>query len=897
MNTKLKPNDTLAENTEQISDQVSDHDTSEPSAAAQPPHRSLWKTWAADLLLFCFTCVYVELCLHLCVYHKVDKQIIYPILFALIGGIIFSLLTSYLPRILRQIVGILLVTVEVLFAEVQLVYQCIFGNFMPISQVSMGENVITNFNSQLVYGIIRNLPRILLLLLPLLAAILCLVLRKVPALKQRLRWKQAQASFAALLVLVLMTAGLLFVGRNKPFSVYKTLANVNTSTDSSYKKVGMLATTVQELHYMVSGGEDEVTYFTPSSLETSTAQQTYTSNSYNVIEDIDFAKLAGSTDSAILKATDEYLAKVTPSRKSNYTGLLKDYNLITICAESFCPWFISEELTPTLYKMTHTGIIFENYYGSFQSVTTNGEYTMCMGLFPDMSRTKTDSSFNVAGTNYLPFCLGNALNEMGYTSYGYHDYIGDFYNRNITHANMGYNFKAADSGLNVKIDWPSSDLEMMEASVDDYINSSSPFHAYYMTFSGHYQYNWDNAMSAKNRAAVEDLPYSDPVKAYIACNLELEYALEYLVQRLEEAGIADKTCIVLTNDHYPYGLTEEEYNELAGQTLDTKFEKFRNSFICYVPGLSQNIVVDEYCSTEDILPTLLNLFGVEYDSRLLAGTDVLSSGIHAAILSNRSFLTKAFRYDADTETVIPANEGIVISDELLQAYRQYVDNKFKLSSNIVNSDYYAHVFNKEPSGGSLTDTVVFTDIKSIFNQASVLYMYRNGYVDPESPNVFGGQSAAKLGEFVDVLYRIAGRPETDNSALPSDYESRSFNASYPYYDAVCWAYQTRLLRPNDPLAYNDKLDYRAACILIYRFAGMSGVNTYVDQDQLQQVMIDGPGLTREAAKAMIWCDQKDITSRDSSFDELLNSYDTRINRYQMTSFLFYLCTYELNLGN
>ena len=897
MNTKLKTNDTLTENTEQISEQISDHDTSEPSAAAQPPHRSLWKTWAADLLLFCFTCVYVELCLHLCVYHKVDRQIIYPILFALIGGILFSLLTSYLPRILRQIVGILLVTVEVLFAEVQLVYQCIFGNFMPISQVSMGENVITNFNSQLVYGIIRNLPRILLLMLPLLAAILCLVLRKVPALKQRLHWKQAQASFAALLVLVLMTAGLLFVGRNKPFSVYKTLANVNTSTDSSYKKVGMLATTVQELHYMVSGGEDEVTYFTPSSLETSTAQQTYTSNSYNVIEDIDFTKLAGSTDSAILKATDEYLAKVTPSRKSNYTGLLKDYNLITICAESFAPWFISEELTPTLYEMTHTGIIFENYYGSFQSVTTNGEYTMCMGLFPDMSRTKTDSSFNVAGTNYLPFCLGNALNEMGYTSYGYHDYIGDFYNRNITHANMGYNFKAADSGLNVKIDWPSSDLEMMEASVDDYINSSSPFHAYYMTFSGHYQYNWDNAMSAKNRAAVEDLPYSDPVKAYIACNLELEYALEYLVQRLEEAGIADKTCIVLTNDHYPYGLTEEEYNELAGQTLDTKFEKFRNSFICYVPGLPQNIVVDEYCSTEDILPTLLNLFGVEYDSRLLAGTDVLSSGIHAAILSNRSFLTKAFRYDADTETVIPANEGIVISDELLQAYRQYVDNKFKLSSNIVNSDYYAHVFNKEPSGGSLTDTVVFTDIKSIFNQASVLYMYRNGYVDPESPNVFGGQSAAKLGEFVDVLYRIAGRPETDNSALPSDYESRSFNASYPYYDAVCWAYQTRLLRPNDPLAYNDKLDYRAACILIYRFAGMSGVNTYVDQDQLQQVMIDGPGLTREAAKAMIWCDQKDITSRDSSFDELLNSYDTRINRYQMTSFLFYLCTYELNLGN
>ena len=515
-----------------------------------------------------------------------------------------------------------------------------------------------------------------------------------------------------------------------------------------------------------------------------------------------------------------------------------------------------------------------------------------------MSRTKTDSSFNVAGTNYLPFCLGNALKGMGYQAWGYHDYIGDFYNRNITHANMGYTFKAADSGLAMKIDWPSSDLEMMEASIDDYINSGEPFHAYYMTFSGHYQYNWDNAMSAKNRDAVKDLPYSEPVKAYIACNLELEYALEYLMQRLEEAGVADKTCIVLTNDHYPYGLTEDEYNELAGQTLDTTFEKYRNSFICYVPGLSENIVVDEYCSTADILPTLLNLFGVDYDSRLLAGTDVLSSGLHVAVLSDKSFLTKTFRYDAGTETVIPADENTTVSDELAEAYRLYVDSRFQLSGNILNSDYYAHVFARESSGGSLADTVVFTDIKSIFNQASVLYMYRKGYVEPETPDTFGGKATARLGEFVDVLYRIAGRPETDNTALPADYENEEFNATHPYYNAVCWAYQTRLLRQNDPnTEYDDKVDYQTACVLIRRYAIMAGVDTGVDQMQLRQLLRDNPDLNREAAKAMLWCDAKDITTRDSSLDELLASAGTRISRYQMTSFLFYLCTYELDIGS
>ena len=887
----------LKEKTSDVSMTNTNQGSGTAAEAAVPMSHGLWNTWRKNLLLFCLTGVYVELCLHLCVFGSMDRYAGYPVLFGLLGGALCTLVVSSLPKVLRQITGVLLVAAQVLLAEVQLVYHCIFGDFMPVSQIGMGGNVVVNFNSQLLYGIRQNLLKILLLLLPLIAVILCLALRRGQALKLRLRWKQTMASFAVLLALLLTVTGLMYVGRDNAFSVYRTFTNVNTSTDSSYKKIGMLATTAQELRYMLFSGSGSI-MITPSSLNISDVPRTYSSNSYNVIESIDFTALADSTDSDILKATDEYLSNATPTRKNNYTGLLKDYNLITICAESFCPWFISEELTPTLYKLSHTGILFENYYGTFQSVTTNGEYTMCMGLYPDMSRTKTDSSFNVAGTNYLPFCLGNALKGMGYQAWGYHDYIGDFYNRNITHANMGYTFKAADSGLDVKIDWPSSDLEMMEASVDDYINSGEPFHAYYMTFSGHYQYNWDNAMSAKNRDAVKDLPYSEPVKAYIACNLELEYALEYLMQRLEEAGVADKTCIVLTNDHYPYGLTEDEYNELAGQTLDTTFEKYRNSFICYVPGLSENIVVDEYCSTADILPTLLNLFGVDYDSRLLAGTDVLSSGLHVAVLSDKSFLTKTFRYDAGTETVIPADENTTVSDKLAEAYRLYVDSRFQLSGNILNSDYYAHVFARESSGGSLVDTVVFTDIKSIFNQASVLYMYRKGYVEPEAPDTFGGKATARLGEFIDVLYRIAGRPETDNTALPADCENEEFNAAHPYYNAVCWAYQTRLLRQNDPnTEYDDKVDYQTACVLIRRYAIMAGVDTGVDQTQLRQLLRDTPDLGREAAKAMLWCDERDITTRDSNLDELLASAGTRISRYQMTSFLFYLCTYELDIGS
>ena len=644
----------------------------ETSAAVRAPRRGLWQEWLRSLLLFCGASVYVELCLHLCVYRSLDRRAVYLVLFGLLGGTVCTLLTTHLPKIARQIVGVLLVAVQVLFAEVQLMYHAIFGNFMPISQVSMGGNVITNFDSQILYSIGKNIAPILLLLVPLIVTILCLALRKLRVLTVRLKWRQALATLGILLTLLLATMGIMYAGRGKSFSVYKTFTNVNTSTDSSYKSVGMLATTVQELRYMVFGSSGSV-IITPSSLGTDT-RRLYSSNSYNVIERIDFAKLAESADDAMRKTTDEYLAQVVPTRKNNYTGLLQDYNLITICAESFCPWFISEELTPTLYKLSHTGIIFDNYYGTFQSVTTNGEYTMCMGLYPDMSRTKTDSSFNVAGT------------------------------------------------------------------------------------------------------------------------------------------------------------------------------------------------------------------------------DALSNGVHIAVLSDKSFLTKSFRYDADTETVIPADESIVISDEQLEAYRLYVDNKFQMSSNIVNSDYYAHVFGKASSGGTLEDTVVFTDITGIFNQASVLYMYRNGYIDPATPDTFGGKATAKVGEFVDVLYRISQRPETDNTALPPDYETEEFNGSAcPYYDAVCWAYQAGLLRQGDlHTAYDDDMDYQTACLLIYRYAAMSGIDTRVDQELARQTMRENPRLSGEVVKAMLWCDQTDITTRDSEMGELLAAYDTHINRYQMTSFLFYLCTYELN---
>ena len=243
-------------------------------------------------------------------------------------------------------------------------------------------------------------------------------------------------------------------------------------------------------------------------------------------------------------------------------------------------------------------------------------------------------------------------------------------------------------------DWPSSDLEMMEQSVDDYIGMEQ-FHAYYMTFSGHYKYDTNiNPMAKRNWDPVKDLEgYSKASKAYLACNIELEKAMAYLMQRLEEQGVADKTAIVLAGDHFPYGLTDSEYAELVGYELN-RFNKFKSSLLFWVGGLEENIVVDTYCCNVDILPTILNLWGFDFDSRMLPGTDVFSNGEHIAVLTDKSFFTDKVWFDTNTgeirylvdESTLPAGyvDGII----------QTIKTKYSISADILNTAYWNHVFDK-----------------------------------------------------------------------------------------------------------------------------------------------------------------------------------------------------------
>ena len=106
------------------------------------------------------------------------------------------------------------------------------------------------------------------------------------------------------------------------------------------------------------------------------------------------------------------------------------------------------------------------------------------------------------------------------------------------------------------------------------------------------------------------------------------------------------------------------------------------------------IKVEKIGSSLDVLPTVLNLFGEEFDSRLLMGRDILSDSDPIVIFSDRSFITDKGRYNSLTEQFTP-NEGVTVEEGYVDKINTIIYKKYQMSRLILENDYYKHVFKTE----------------------------------------------------------------------------------------------------------------------------------------------------------------------------------------------------------
>lgn len=637
------------------------------------------------------------------------------VLFSIATGLLLSLLVNLLHN--RRLAQVLMLVVTALWTLLLCVEYCCRSYFKSYFSVgficTMTGNVVTGFGSTIPGIVAQRLPFIIAALLPL---ALCILLRKRIVTEHRMsKW--------SLLFVTAVSVIFLLIGEGLArWGTYGDSYTYNFQTDAAVSQFGLHTAVRLEAEYALFGTpqpklklptqEDEPDD-TPDDPPAATTPVEY---GYNAL-DIDFQALADSASDSALRSMAQYFGSLTPSKKNEYTGLFQGKNLVLITAEAFSPWFISRELTPTLYKLTHEGFVCENYYqpGWGQS-TTGGEYAVMTGLLPTW--VGSNVSFYASANDDMPFALGNQLRALGYRTGAYHDNIYNYYNRDKTHPNLGYDYQGVGSGLTVTEDgsWPYSDLEMVQNTIGDYIDGyvsdGTPFHVYYMTVSGHGSYGWGHAMAAKNRAKAQAAypNASTQVQAYVAANLELENALTYLLEQLEAAGIAEDTVICMSADHYPYLLAEPEtdyYNELRG-VVDSErdTDRYRNALVLWCGGMENAVTVTEPCSAVDIVPTLSNLFGLEYDSRLLSGRDVLdkdydagsaSGSIPLVILptsSGNSWATAAGVFEATTRT-FNARPGVTVEEDYVSRVNNIVALQYNYAQQLIARDYYRVALGRE----------------------------------------------------------------------------------------------------------------------------------------------------------------------------------------------------------
>jgi phosphoglycerol transferase MdoB-like AlkP superfamily enzyme len=676
------------------------------------------RNFIIPLAFFIGILLYLELMIHLLIFKSIDIKFIYPILFALPAGSLLAFISGLFNKTVNKIIIWTFTAIICLVFSLQLIYFRIFKVFFSFQSLGIAGDAISEFSSDIFTAIKDNFFGMLLLLLPL---FILAVLMNYFVDWDRKNVKELSLLLGGTVVFqVAALIALLFFGKGDytPYDLYHN----SKVPDLCGKELGIFTMTQLDIASLADGDNKLVLADTtvtalgktvkPTAPPTSDQSKTSVGTTPSVtrkpdasptptlpptpipidtspnIMNIDFNALADNEKDDTIKTLHQYFASVTPTNKNQYTGMFQGYNLIMITAEGFSPYAVSEEKTPTLYKLIHEGFVFNNFYTAlWQTSTSDGEYVAMTGLIPVGSRSMYKSR-----NNLWPFALGYQFDRLGVASKAYHNHTYTYYQRDQTHPNLGYDYKGVGNGLILPHNvWPNSDLEMIDATVDEYIHEKQ-FHVYYMTVSGHMNYTFiGNSMSYKNKALVEDLPYSSDAKAYIACQMELDKALEELIGKLEAAGVADKTVIALSADHYPYGWDKKNLDELAGHVIDPDFEIYRNHFILWNPGMKENVIVDKPCSSLDILPTLSNLFGLEYDSRLMMGQDILSDADPLVILSNRSFITDKVMYNSKTRETIKLTEE-QLPEDYISKLNKIVKNKFSVSESILEKNYYRYVF-------------------------------------------------------------------------------------------------------------------------------------------------------------------------------------------------------------
>lgn len=564
-----------------------------------------------------------------------------PLLFTFGWSLLLSAAAFLLPGIWKRLYLLLTISCFSLLALAHGVLINLFKRFFSFSDLAFA-GVGAEF-ADLSYIEIRKLT-----LLCLFAVVGMMVLAAVlaPRRRTRLGSRRALAGVAAALIGILVIAGTRFLFLRSPdvvrwdnssqaASIYETF----TDTKKSLPLAGLYQYTYRDFC------------------------RTYLGN------------LSVSSEAAEARAElDAYFNSPSLQPEENeMTGIFAGKNLILIQLEAIDTWMLTEETMPNLCRIRQESIDFVNHYSPayITAGTFNTEFIVNTGLIPPANGVSTTAYIK----NSFPFSLPHLFEKAGYSANSFHGSPGEVYDREAIHLNWGY--ACYSSGAAMGMQDYTMDSQMMSGY--DFMIPEAPFFDLIITYSGHGPYTGESSASLAHYAKMKELTGSeDEIYVHaLAHARETDLFIGALYDRLAAEGRLQDTVLIFYSDHYNYYIMNDAL-VMQYKGVDNLNMLQNTPFFLYAEGRDPEQIT-KVTSSQDILPTIVNLFGLRADPAYFAGSDAFGTEGGSVFFADGSWYDGTQYHDSAQAP----------ETEYEQDMAARIEQLVTLSRQILVSDYFA----------------------------------------------------------------------------------------------------------------------------------------------------------------------------------------------------------------
>ena len=489
----------------------------------------------------------------------------------------------------RKILYSIFVFIAMIFFLVNNVYYSVTDNFFDFSLVELASE-----GSSYMLDSLLNANKLIYVILFLVIVMVIFIVKYMPS-RKRNNFKIGVSCFLVFMVLHLFIPTLLGNANNElSWNTWRNPRNIYISFNDNNKSMSLSGL------YEYTFRNFYVTYI----------REKKTNNE----EEKDFLDVVYNTPE------DNYNTK--------YTGMFKGKNIVLLQLEGIDSWLFNENDTPTLYGMLNNSFVFNNHYSYYNGggSTFNSEFAVNTGFLTPVSYTQNAYTFN---KNAFDYTLAKLFKQDGYSVNAFHMNTSEYYSRGVNYSNWGYDNYYGLKDLNVyenaeyELD---RELVLNETFREKLVPEEGNFLDYIISYSNHTPFSSTKGVCKK----ILELSYTPEDVALMSLTeedcariqaKETDYMVSLLIELLKEKGVFDNTVFVVFTDHYLYTISD--------QSILDKYKETDNNLINHTPFFiyssdMKKTNVNQVTSQLNILPTILNLFGLEYHPNYYIGEDALN---------------------------------------------------------------------------------------------------------------------------------------------------------------------------------------------------------------------------------------------------------------------------------